>query len=170
MANVGGQMVRFEGFDEFRRLLRQAEGNWDGALRESNRQIAQGIAAKARGATETAQQAAAAGAITGRGDRRGAAIGVNRSPAFAQGAFYGALQYPQFPAWVGNSWDVGGSGGPAAINPTIRDNLGEIVEAYGDAFEKICALAFPNGRPVQKSDLTLVNAFGATAQQGTGAF
>ena len=42
VANVGGQMVRFEGFDEFRRLLRQAEGNWDGALRESNRQIAQG--------------------------------------------------------------------------------------------------------------------------------
>lgn len=170
MANVGGQMVRFEGFDEFRRLLRQAEGNWDGALRESNRQIAQGIAAKARGATETAQQAAAAGAITGRGDRRGAAIGVNRSPAFAQGAFYGALQYPQFPAWVGNSWDVGGSGGPAAINPTIRDNLTEIVEAYGDAFEKICALAFPNGAAVQRSEFTLVNSFGAAAQQGTGAF
>lgn len=170
MATVGGQMVRFEGFKEFRRLLRQAEGNWDGALRESNRQIAQGIATKARGATETAQQARAAGAITGRGDRMGAAIGVNARPAFAQGAFYGALQYPQFPAWVGNSWDVGGSGGPAAINPTIRDNLGEIVEAYGDAFEKVCALAFPNGKPVQRSEFTLVNSFGAVAQQGTGAF
>lgn len=170
MANVGGQMVRFVGFDEFRRLLRQAEGKWDGALREANRQIAVGVAAEARGATETAQQAAAAGAITGRGDRRGAAIGVNRSPAFAPGAFYGALQYPQFPAWVGNSWDVGGSGGPAAINPTIRDNLFEIVEAYGDAFERICAVAFPNGRPAQRSDLTLVNSFGAAAQQGTGAF
>lgn len=171
MAVVGGVEVRFEGFDEFRRLLRAAEGNWDGALREANRQIAQGVAGKARGATETRQQAKAAGAITGRGDRRGAAVGVNRSPAFAHGAFYGALQYSQFPAWVGNSWEVGGAGGPYAINPTIRDNLGDIVDAYGDAFEKICALAFPNGRPVQRSQFTLVHSNGmVAAQQGPGAF
>ncbi len=171
MAVVGGVEVRFEGFDEFRRLLRAAEGNWDGALREANRQIAQGVAGKARGATETRQQAKAAGAITGRGDRRGAAVGVNRSPAFAQGAFYGALQYPQFPAWVGNSWEVGGAGGPYAINPTIRDSMGDIVNAYGDAFEKICALAFPNGRPVQRSQFTLVHSNGmVAAQQGPGAF
>lgn len=171
MAVVGGVEVRFEGFDEFRRLLRAAEGNWDGALREANRQIAQGVAGKARGATETRQQAKAAGAITGRGDRRGAAVGVNRSPAFAQGAFYGALQYSQFPAWVGNSWEVGGAGGPYAINPTIRDSMGDIVDAYGDAFEKICALAFPNGRPVQRSQFTLVHSNGmVAAQQGLGAF
>ena len=171
MAVVGGVEVRFEGFTEFRRLLRAAGDDWDGAVREANRQIAQGVAGKARGATETAQQAKAAGAISGRGDRRGAAVGVGRSPAFAQGAFYGALQYPQFPAWVGNSWEVGGSGGPYAINPTIRDSMSDIVDAYGDAFEKICALAFPNGRPVQRSQFTLVHSNGmVAAQQGPGAF
>ncbi len=171
MAVVGGYQLRFEGFDEFRRLLNAAEGNWDGALREANRQIGTGVAGKARGATETAQQAKAAGAISGLGDRRGAKIAVNRSPAFAQGAFYGAKQYPQFEAWVGNSWEVGGSGGPYAINPTIRDSMSDIIDAYGDAFEKICALAFPSGRPVQRSQFTLVGAGGfAVAQQGTGAF
>lgn len=171
MAVVGGVEVRFEGFDEFRRLLRAAEGNWDGALREANRQIGMGVAGKARGMTDSRQQAAAAGAIVGRGDRRGAKIAVTRSPAFAQGAFYGAKQYPQFPEWVGNTWEVGGSGGPHAVNPAIRSNLPDIIDAYGDAFEKICARAFPDGRPVERSHLTLVGAGGfAVAQQGTGAF
>ena len=171
MAVVGGFALRFEGFDEFRRLLRAAGDDWDGAVREANRQIGEGVAGKARGATTSAQQAKAAGAITGRGDRRGAAVAVTRDPKFAQGAFYGALQYPQFPAWVGNSWEVGGSGGPYAINPTIRDSMSDIIDAYGDAFEKICALAFPNGRPVQRSQFTLVHSNGmVAAQQGPGAF
>ena len=171
MAVVGGFALRFEGFDEFRRLLRAAGDDWDGAVREANRQIGEGVAGKARGATTSAQQAKAAGAITGRGDRRGAAVAVTRDPKFAQGAFYGALQYPQFPAWVGNSWEVGGSGGPYAINPTIRDSMSDIIDAYGDAFEKICALAFPNGRPVQRSQFTLVHSNGmVAAQQGPGVF
>ncbi len=171
MAVVAGQMLRFEGFDEFRRLLKVAGDNWDGALREANRQIAGGVAGQAQGMTENAQQAKAAGAIVGRGDRRGAKIAVTRSPAFAQGAFFGAKQYRQFPAWVGNSWEVGGAGGPYAVNPAIRENLTEIIEAYGDAFERICAVAFPSGRPVTKSQFTLVGSGGfAVGQQGTGAF
>lgn len=172
MAVVDGVEVRFEGFAEFRSLLKDAGPGWDRVIRGANAKIAQTVAEKARGATETRQQAAAARAITGRGDRRGAAVGVNRSPAFAQGAFFGALQFPQFPAWVGNSWDVGGAGGPYAINPTIRANLPDIVEAYGAAFETICAMAFPDGRRVQAAnDFVLVHSDGRIAvQQGTGAF
>ena len=171
MAVVGGIRIEFEGVDEFRRLLSAATGKWDNVLRESNRQISQGLARKMRGATETRQQARAVKAIAPRGDRRGAVIVLNKKPPFAAGAFYGALQYRQFPEWVGNSWEVGGSGGPYAINPTIRDSMSDIIDAYGDAFEKICALAFPNGRPVQRSQFTLVGAGGfAVAQQGTGSF
>lgn len=159
MAVVGGIRIEFEGVDEFRRLLSAATGKWDNVLRESNRQISQGLARKMREATETRQQARAVKAIAPRGDRRGAVIVLNKKPPFAAGAFYGALQYRQFPEWVGNSWEVGGSGGPAAINPTIRDNLGEIVDAYGDAFERICAQAFPDGRPARRSEFTAAGAF-----------
>ena len=168
---VGGPLVRFEGFDEFRRALRSAGSNWDGALREANRQIAEGIAAKARGMTETAQQAKAAGGIVGRGDVRGAKIGITKRPPFTAGAFFSAKQYPQFQAWVGNKWEVGGDGGPAAINPAIRDAKPEIDNQYLAAWGKVCRAAFPDGAPIVPAQLTLVGSTGAAvAQQGTGAF
>lgn len=147
----GGGMVRLEGFDEFRRALNQAGDGWGRALRSVNRSIADHVANKARGMTETAQQAAAASAIVGAAESRAAKIAIRNSPPFAQGAFFGALQYPQFVPWVGASWEVGGSGGPHAVNPAIRDSMQDIVDAYGDAFEVAAARAFPTGTPAHRS-------------------
>lgn len=147
----GGGMVRLEGFAEFRRELNRAGDGWGRALRSVNKSIADGVAAKARGMTETAQQARAAGAIVGAAESRAAKIAIRNSPPFAQGAFFGALQYAQFPRWVGNSWEVGGAGGPYAVNPAIRDSMQDIIDAYGDAFEAAAAGAFPSGSPSRRS-------------------
>lgn len=154
MPKVGGSgMVRLEGFTEFRRALNQAGDGWGRALRAVNREIAKDVAAKARGMTETAQQAKAAAAIVGAAESNAAKIAIRNSPPFAPGAFFGALQYPQFEHWVGNSWSVGGAGGPYAVNPAIRDSMQDIIDAYGDAFEMAAARAFPDGRPVRKSSI-----------------
>ncbi len=110
--------------------------------------------------TENAQQAKASGAIVGAAESRAAKIAVRNSPPFAQGAFFGALQYPQFPAWVGNSWEVGGSGGPYAVNPAIRDSMQDIIDGYGDAFEAAASRAFPTGAPSRRSAFF----------EGTGSF
>lgn len=65
----------------------------------------------------------------------------------------GALQYAQFPTWVGNGWDVGGPGGPYAVNPAIRESLDDIVNAYGDGLEVVSRAAFPDGIPARKSPI-----------------
>lgn len=153
-------MVRLEGFKEFQRALNQAGDGWGRYLRATHRAIADHVADKAKGMTDNAQQAKAAGAIVGAAESRAAKIAVRNSPPFAQGAFFGALQYKQFPAWVGNSWEVGGAGGPYAVNPAIRESKDDIVEAFGDAFEKAAARAFPSGSPVRRSSIGT----------GTGAF
>lgn len=152
-------MVRLEGFDEFRRALRDSGPLWDRALRSINRAIADTVAERARGMAGTAQQRKAASAIVGAAETRAAKIAIRNRPPFAQGAFFGALQYRQFPAWVGNSWEPGGAGGPYAVNPAIRDSLDDIVNAYGDAFEATAARAFPDGRPVRRSAITASGSF-----------
>lgn len=152
-------MVRLEGFDEFRRALRDSGPGWDRALRAINRAIANTVAEKARGMAETPQQRKASSAIVGAAEARAAKIAVRNRPPFAQGAFFGALQYRQFPAWVGNSWEPGGAGGPYAVNPAIRDSLDDIVNAYGDAFEQAAARAFPDGRGRKFSPITASGSF-----------
>ena len=52
---------------------------------------------------------------------------------------------PQFLAWVGTSWTVGGPGGPYVINQTIRDHPAEIDRLVLAAPERALARAFPGG-------------------------
>lgn len=151
--------VEIEGLKGFRRDLNRAGEGWGRVVRSTNRKIADYVADKARGMTETRQQAAASRAIRGAATTGAAKIAVTRNPVFAQGAFFGALQYPQFPAWVGNSWEPGGAGGPYAVNPAIRDALDDIVDAYGDAFERIARIAFVDGAVGRKSVITASGAF-----------
>ena len=156
MANLA---VEIEGLADFRKDLREAGDGWPRVLRAANRKIGDYVAGKARGMTETAQQARAARAIRGSATQTAAKIAVTRSPVFAQGAFFGSLQYPQFPRWVGNSWEPGGSGGPYAVNPAIRESLDDIVDAYGDAFEVIAAKAFVDGAVSRRSAITASGSF-----------
>ena len=154
-----GLAVEIEGLKDFRRDLNRAGDGWGRVVRGTNRKIADYVAGKARGMTETRQQAAAAGAIRGSATTAAAKVAITRNPVFAQGAFFGALQFPQFPAWVGNSWEPGGAGGPYAVNPAIRDALDDIVDAYGDAFEHIAAIAFVDGAVDRKSVITASGSF-----------
>lgn len=155
-----GVAVEIQGLRDFRSGLRRAGYGWPRVLAHVNRDIARFVETGSKGATENAQQAKAARAIRGRGTQRESKIVIGGSPPFALGAFMGALQYAQFPRWVGASWQVGGPGGPFAVNPTIRENKDEIVDAYGDAFERVARAAFPDGIPARKSPIFT----------GTGAF
>lgn len=155
-----GVAVEIQGLKEFRSGLRKAGSGWPRVLAQVNRDIAKFVEGKSKGGTETAQQAKAAGAISGRGTQRESKIVIGNSPPFALGAFMGALQYKQFPRWVGTDWEVGGPGGPFAVNPAIRQSKDDIVDAYGDAFEYVARAAFPDGIPARKSPIF----------KGTGSF
>lgn len=89
--------------------------------------------------------------IKGRGGATGARITVGSD---ANATFWGAKAStgwnagndgrPQHPEWVGTGWDVGGTGGPYAINAAIRAHEDQIVDDVGDAIERIAAKAFPD--------------------------
>lgn len=155
-----GVAVDIQGLTQFRSGLRKAGTGWPRVLAGVNRDVAKYIEGKSKGESMTAQQAKASGAISGRGTQREAKIVIGGSPPFALGAFMGALQYAQFPRWVGNSWEVGGAGGPFAVNPAIRESKDDIVNAYGDALETVARAAFPDGVPTRRSPIF----------KGTGSF
>lgn len=52
---------------------------------------------------------------------------------------------PQFPAWVGNSWQAGVRGqGPYAINSAVADSRPQIEQMYLKAMEQVARRAFPD--------------------------
>ena len=149
-----GVAVEIQGLRQFQAGLRKAGSGWPKVLAGVNRDIAKHIEGKAKGSyLESAQQVKAERAISGRGTTRESKIVIGGSPPFALGAFMGALQYRQFPQWVGNNWEVGGAGGPGAVNPAIRDSKEDIVDAYGDGLEAVARAAFPDGIPARKSPI-----------------
>lgn len=156
MARARGA-VEVRGLREFQMELRSADPRLARALTKANREIAEKVAAnvQAKARARKGVAAKAAPAVVGRGEQRAAKIAINKGTnyKFADGAFFGALQYRQFPAWVGNryfnAWPVGindeGPGrGPYAINPGIYQSIPEIEAFYLDAFEDAVARAFPD--------------------------
>lgn len=146
MAKQGAVHVR--GLREMQAGLRAASPKLARSMTVANKEIAAKVAAKAQSLARsgTPVQAKASGTIVGAAGQRDAKIAINkgRQFKFADGAFYGAKAYPQFDPWVGNDWEVGGTGGPDAINPAIADMVPEIEEFYLDAFEDAVAGAFPD--------------------------
>lgn len=157
MARAGAGAVHVRGLREFQAELRSTHARLPRAMTVANREIAETVAgnvqakAQARGGVTRK----AAPAVQGRGEQRGAKLVVNkgREFKFADGAFFGAKQFPQFEAWVGNQhempWPVGGNDegpgrGPYAINPGIYESIGEIEEFYLNAFEDSVKRAFPS--------------------------
>lgn len=153
----GRGAVQVRGLREFQAELRAADPKLARSLRAANREIADKVAgavqAKARARGGVAQHAA--DAVVGRGEQRAAKIAINKGTRFkmADGAFFGAKQYRQFPAWVGNAnenaWPVGandeGPGrGPYAINPGIYESIPAIEAFYLDGFEDAVKGAFPD--------------------------
>ena len=99
-------------------------------------------------------QAHAAGGIQAFGTqtRAGLRFSTSKKYAMAAGAFFGSKRFRQFPAWVGNRYempwpaginDQGPGRGPYAINPALAAKADEFHERVGDALEELAARAFP---------------------------
>lgn len=151
------QAVHVRGLREFQAELRATHAKLPRAMRIANTHIAEVVASNVRDKASTHRRrvvAKSAPAIVGRGEQRAAKLVINKGTRyrFADGAFFGAKQFPQFEPWVGNqremAWPVGandeGPGrGPYAINPGIFEAIGDIEEFYLDAFEDAVKAAFP---------------------------
>lgn len=150
---AGPSGIEIKGLKEWRRDLAKCGAGWNKMLRDLNKGIAKFVEGEAKGNWFRPVQVEAERAVRGSGTIRGAKIGVGTSPPFAQGAVWGAKQYKQFPPWVGNTWEVGGPGGPYGINMAIRENRDEITESYAEGFVYVASVvsrAFPDGIPAQK--------------------
>ena len=140
--------VEVRGLDAFRRELSKidAEQEWKKEIAGVHRELAQDVAGKAadRARSMGGQQRHFADALAGRGTTTAARIEVagKRTPrgkAKANPAFWGRKSQGN---WIGTGWDVGGPGGPYAINATIADNGEFIEEAYGKAVDRFTRTAF----------------------------
>lgn len=154
--------VDIKGIDELIHDLRDRLGSdrsWDQELAGAHKLVGERAADWARfsAAGGTRQQATAIDRIKGRGFPTHATIGVYNAGVtqYALGAFYGAkrrfgwyadaVKYggrdadrrKQFPAWVGNSWEPAGDGGPYHVNSSLRDHIEDIQKFYWDVFDKL---------------------------------
>lgn len=124
--------VRVEGATELARAFRQVAGSTrdlSAAHRRIGREVVN-IVRSEGGATR--QQSAAMRSIIGRGNARAAEVGLRNmaSVPFGIGAFMGSLAYPQFPAWVGNSWSLIDGEGPYVFRDAFkRLSTQEAIEA-----------------------------------------
>lgn len=148
MARAGAGAVHVRGLRELQTGLRSANPKLARSMTRANKEIATKVSARAQAIARagTPVQAKAAPAIVGAAEQRAAKIAINKGTRFkfADGAFYGAEAYPQFDPWVGNDWDVGGVGGPDAINPAIAEMVPDIEDFYLNAFEDAVTQAFPS--------------------------
>jgi hypothetical protein len=145
----GGTGVQVEGLNEFIAELRKLEGdtNWVKEFTKAERKIAKDIAAKSSAAAPgaSAQAGHFASAIKGTATQgKGATIAVGgartpRGKYRAAPAFWGRKSQGN---WIGTGWDVGGGGGPYAINATINRESEAIAKAYGEAVEDVAKQAF----------------------------
>lgn len=134
-----GGAIQVDGLNETRKAFRDAGGKTRD-LSAAHRKVARLATerTKARAATGTRQQAAAAKALIGRGSASGADIAVRNTAAvpFGAGAFFGALRWQQFPAWVGNTWDLESGSGPYVIRDVLNDrtNLDDFQDTFLEEF------------------------------------
>lgn len=120
--------VQIIGLKELRRDLRAWDRKAPRLVTAAHRKIAKRVKTKAQGrATGLGSVAAkSAPAIGHIATMTGAGVKLDgvKHP-YALGAEFGALQYPQFKPWTGNSPDAG-----YFLYPTIREEQHEIKETY----------------------------------------
>lgn len=148
MARVGGQSnVQIRGLRELQAGLRALDSKAPTDLRKGLKSAAELVAENARSLASSSGGvlAKSADSIKAQAEQRAAKIswGAARQP-YAIGAIMGALQYPQFDEWRGNSWSVGVAGtGPRAVNDAVASKEDELVEAIADVFDELASRAFP---------------------------
>jgi hypothetical protein len=159
-ALTGSETVKIIGLKEFRAALKALDSQWPKELTKANKTIAQRIATEAQGDAGRygRMTAASARSIRGTASQTAAKIAFGGSPPFALAGIMGAKRHsgwyatrghnrshtPQFPEWVGNAWEVGGSGGPRGVNDAIRQNRDRIVDWYGVTLGELASRAFPD--------------------------
>ena len=125
--------IRVEGARELARAFRKATGS-SRELSRAHREVGRLATDKSKHAAISArpQQQRAAAALLGKGTAKEASIAVRNTGRvpFGIGAFMGALQYRQFPPWVGNSWDITAGEGPYVIAEAVAAAMPEIVEEF----------------------------------------
>lgn len=151
-----------KGLKDFRKELKDLEGDLDKELTKVHKKIAAEEASRIQVNADSAGGvwAKASKGITGVGLGTSAAIRIgkpNQAP-MAPVAFWGAKKrtgwfanpkygdYPsQHPEWVGNNWDAASkTEGPYVINYTLAEDLDRIVESYGGMLDDLFAKAFPD--------------------------
>lgn len=157
MSNVG---VRVEGLADFRKALGRADKDANKEFGLAQRKVKDLVVGDARTIGRTSmrgplrhfsRRAGISGTSTAKG---GAAVLVKNPDAMAafmgsggRTGWYAAGKFSrskgrQFAPHVGNTWEVGGPGGPYAINPAIRQNLEHIDRMILDAVQAAGARAF----------------------------
>lgn len=147
--------LAIEGLAELNKALRALGPEMQNELRDTNRFVAQFVAADARSAASALGGVAAhvAPSIKAVGGNRsaGVAFGGARYP-MAAGAEFGAGHnvvrsrttggykgYNQFDAWSGNDTRAG-----YFVYPAIRQDSSRIETEYGKAMDRLLKKAFPN--------------------------
>lgn len=111
----------------------KALGNAGKDLTKANRKVARLVVTTAKGAASGPEQTSAVGAISASATQSSAAVVIKDNPAWGVGAFMGSVKYPQFPAWVGNSWDLSEGTGPYAIKEAFTaSGRAAVMKAYQD--------------------------------------
>ena len=139
--------------------LRAADKQLPKQLAKVNQRAAEIIAGESRAnaASDGGLEAKAAPAIkasAAQGEVRIVVAATSAHP-YALVAFLGAQRHtgwysdsryddghPQHPAWIGDTWVPGETGGPYAINQAIRDRLDDMLEAHGQAVDDFVDQAF----------------------------
>ena len=135
--------VKVEGLDQLRKELKKLDdkGLTD-ELKDANYDVANYVVQMARARAQGVSKQAARASESLRASRTAARAQVLLGSGrirFAFGAEFGSTRFKQFPGCRGAGSDAG-----YFLYPTIRDEIPDIVETYGDAIERITRKAFPD--------------------------
>jgi hypothetical protein len=129
-----GLTVQFEDGARVAAALKVAPLAMKAELRKSNAATARLVRSGTRSAAAagTRQQARMAGGIGSTSNSTSSTLTLRNTAGApgAMGAFLGSKRYKQFPPPVGNTWTVGGPGGPYVINPYIEAHEAEIETVF----------------------------------------
>lgn len=148
MAKVGAGRTEIVGLRDFQRELRALDKKLGTELRQGLKRAAEVGAegARARAGSGNRMQASAAASIKAQAEQRAAKVSFGSAAIpYAVGAFMGALAYPQFEPWVGNTWAVGQPGeGPYLVNQGLADRMEAMLDEVGKEIERLAGRAFPD--------------------------
>lgn len=150
MPRVGGIAYEVRGLRELRAGLKEADAKLPRELTRAHREAAQKIAADGanRLSGRSRLAALAADAVKGKGTALTSKITLDGNDGLAGevilGAALGALRWPQFPAWIGQDWNVGDPGGPYGVGDAIAEGVDDLVRTYDDTLARLTAVAFPD--------------------------